>query len=99
VGTDNDEAEAPATPPVERRAEELGERQQQPEAQPRGGAPERAAEQQPHQAHGPPPPQQDHHHQQQQQDHEIEGPAKLLNYIIIALFFAIVAVVMRKLTN
>lgn len=99
--TGNEEAEAPATPPVERRAEELGERQrqQQPEAQPWGGAPERAAEQQPqpHQVHGPPPQQEQQ--QQEQQDHEIEGPAKLLNYIIIALFFAIVAVVMRKLTN
>ncbi|ELR15179.1 Ubiquitinconjugating enzyme subfamily protein [Acanthamoeba castellanii str. Neff] len=96
----NEEGEAPATPPVERRAEELGERQQQqqPEAQPWGGAPERAAEQQPqpHQVHGPP---QQEQQQQEQQDHEIEGPAKLLNYIIIALFFAIVAVVMRKLTN
>lgn len=32
-------------------------------------------------------------------DHEIEGPAKLLNYVIIALFFAIIAVVLRKISH
>jgi hypothetical protein len=50
-----------------------------------------AARQAEHHVHAPPPP--------QQQDHEIEGPAKLLNYVIIALFFAIAAILMRKFSD
>jgi hypothetical protein len=86
------EAETIASPVVEPRAEpaERAERQapEQPPAQNVGGEAARQAE---HHVHAPPPP--------QQQDHEIEGPAKLLNYVIIALFFAIAAILMRKFSD